>query len=579
MEFTKRKRYVSAGLIVVICTFLFFQFFYAYHLFFKEQMQLFLFSSDYFYSYSQKPAWLACYLGDFFTQFFYFRGGGPLIIAVFLGSEYFISAKVIERITKNQQSWLWGIVPVAIDWSMYLNLSYNLSSSIGFILMQLLFLLYLNYFNWKTLSFIPAILISFAGYWMAGSSIFILPILIILNPIKNKQESTTKWKILLLGIWLIPYFFTTIYLLPIKELYIFPGTKMQSILLPTGFALSIIIATIFNELIKISVLFERIIVLAIFTFLVITGFKQNANFNFEKILSLDSETYFGRPEKVIELARKYQIKNKYATYFTNIALANQKLLPEQLLDYYQPGAMGLILPVAPTETRESIVFSNEVFFLLGDMNLAQHSAMLGNTFSPFQRSSRMIKRLAEINLIIGDSVAANKYLRILNKTLFHKEWALAHEKMNRPTLKNEWLNQKRELLPKNDIIRKPNDYMGALRYLAEEKPENKTAIDYLLCSLLLNKNLKEFKTNYDKYLKPKNKPVPKVYSEALLIVLYLQKATKEEMLEYKILPQEINDFIEYTRAFNKSEGALEPLEKKFEKSYWYYYHFAKLVTN
>jgi len=310
-----------------------------------------------------------------------------------------------------------------------------------------------------------------------------------------------------------------------------------------------------------------------------TGLLRNASFKFEKILSLDSENYFGNPDKVIKLAGEYQLKSKYASYFTNIALAQQGMLPEKLLDYYQPGVMGLILPVAPTESRESIVFSNEVFFLLGDMNLAQHSAMLGNTFSPFQRSSRMIKRLAEINLVIGDSVAANKYLKLLDKTLFHHKWAQAHEKMNSSVSSNAWLNYKRSLLPENDTIRKPDDYLASLRYLAEQNSANKTAVDYLLCASLLDKDLKTFKVNYDRYVKPTNQLVPKVYAEALLIALARQGATPEETMSYGIPAQKMNDFIQYTKLFEKNEGALEPLEKRFGKTYWYYYHFAKLVTN
>jgi hypothetical protein len=538
-------------------------------------MQLFLFSFDYFYTYFHKPAWLACYLGDFITQFFYLRGGGPLVLSIVLVTEYFLLAQIIKRITRSSQSWLWAILPVTIDWALYLKLSYNLSSSVGFIFTLILFQVYLSISKGKILSYILGILISVAGYWMVGSSIFIFPVLAILNDILSNQKSTGKWKILFFIVCLSPYFFLKTYLLPIKELYIFPGTKMQTLALPLGFILVIFLATTFQKIKKYSALLAKTAVPAFFVILIFAGLSRNASFYFEKILSLDSETYFGRPGRVLELANKYQMKSKYACYFTNIALANQNLLPENLLDYYQPGSTGLILPVVPTESREAIVFSNEVFFLLGDMNLAQHSAMLGNIFSPFQRSSRMIKRLAEINLIIGDSVAANKYLRLLDKTLFHRKWAHAHEKMNQSLPNNVWLEQKRSLLPENDTIRQPNDYLGALRYLVEQKPENKIAVDYLLCAQLLNKDLKGFKSDYDKYVKPQKKAVPKIYNEALLIVLYLQNTTREETLGYRISPQKLKDFIEYTRIFDEKKGALEPLEKKFGETYWFYYHFAK----
>jgi hypothetical protein len=74
---TKKEVLIKAGSVMMfaILCIAFFQFFYPYHLFIKEQLQLFLFTSEYFISYLSKPASLASYLGDFFTQFFYLRCG------------------------------------------------------------------------------------------------------------------------------------------------------------------------------------------------------------------------------------------------------------------------------------------------------------------------------------------------------------------------------------------------------------------------------------------------------------------------------------------------------------------------
>ena len=58
-------------LLGAIASFVFFQFFYPYHLFYQEQNQLFLFSWDYITTYLDKPGWLACLTGDFLTQFYY----------------------------------------------------------------------------------------------------------------------------------------------------------------------------------------------------------------------------------------------------------------------------------------------------------------------------------------------------------------------------------------------------------------------------------------------------------------------------------------------------------------------------
>lgn len=49
---------------------IFFQGWYHYHFFFQEQNQLFLNSWSYLCTYFEKPAWLACLLGDWLTQFY-----------------------------------------------------------------------------------------------------------------------------------------------------------------------------------------------------------------------------------------------------------------------------------------------------------------------------------------------------------------------------------------------------------------------------------------------------------------------------------------------------------------------------
>jgi len=95
----KRDGFIKWGLVALfaIACIVFFLFYYPYHLFFKEQMQLFLFTSDYSLSYLYKPAALSCYLGDFFTQFFYLRGGGPVVISLTLCLEWLLISYVLKK--------------------------------------------------------------------------------------------------------------------------------------------------------------------------------------------------------------------------------------------------------------------------------------------------------------------------------------------------------------------------------------------------------------------------------------------------------------------------------------------------
>ena len=67
-----------------VACFCFFFFYYPYHLFYKEQISLFLLSDQTFYQYFPKAGWLSLLSGDFLTQYFYYIGTGPAILTLIL---------------------------------------------------------------------------------------------------------------------------------------------------------------------------------------------------------------------------------------------------------------------------------------------------------------------------------------------------------------------------------------------------------------------------------------------------------------------------------------------------------------
>lgn len=85
----------------------------------------------------------------------------------------------------------------------------------------------------------------------------------------------------------------------------------------------------------------------------------------------------------------------------------------------------------------------------------------------------------------------------------------------------------------HDILMSISDYPGVLSSLVAEYPENKQALDYLLCYYLLNENLNSFKNTFDTYYKGKFEVVPRLYEEALVQVL--SKSSDEEVAVIRYL--------------------------------------------
>jgi hypothetical protein len=577
MLISNKLHWFTTAFFLGLFTFLFFQFVYPYHLFFKEQVQLFLYTPDYFFSYLCKPAWLGCYLGDYLTQFYYLRGGGATVLSFLILIEWLLIGLTIKHLTHSKIAHLWALLPVCIDITLQCSILHEASFSVSLILTLCTFLCF-RQINVRWISICTGLIITPLTYWFSGSAAFIFPLLVILDSYKKIGTDKLLGIAMFLVILVTPFILRPLYLLTIEQAYIFPAIQKSSLLLLSSLVVVYIFASISSSFEDKHKTITLCVLGLIMAFSLVSGIAVFADFDQESEFALDSETYFGNTDKVLSLARSSNIESRNSSYYHNIALAKKGWLADSLMYHYQPAVYGLMLPVAPGEGWITIVFSNEVYFLVGDMNLAQHSAMLGNTFSTHNRSSRMLKRLSEINLVNGDTAAADKYLRILAQTRFHREWAVTRLDHGPTTTHLKLIDEKQKLVPYSDTLRKANDFCSSLSFLVNQNPKNSVALEYLLCYHLLNKDLDSFVHIYNLYAKNRQQHIPNVYQEALLIYFLRCRTSTQVIAGYELDPQIIKSFIEYTKRFDQSNGNMQALQHLYSKTYWYYYHFATIET-
>lgn len=513
----------AVGILSVGC-FLFFLLLYPHHNLLKEQMTLFLHSKDYFLSYLAKPAWLTHYIGDLLTQFYIHPAGGALIVTASLLALW-LSFRALFRAfdMRSGIASLAALIPAGIEFLFHCGLHYPLSSTFSTLLalgvLTVFFRLRSNtLYRWF---FLPVAILL---YYLAGHAIILFTAGWLLFGITHKIKRWYYTILLAVCSLSVPLLLRTIFLLPPGQAYAYPVKEPLTL---------------------------------------------NVDMTWKKILELDYESQRENWTKVLLLAQKYEMRNRIASYYTNLALSQTDLLGEWLFHFYQPGPAGLFLPVSQQSTPLTIAFSNEVFFRLGDLNMAQHSAMLGTIFSPNHRSSRLVKRLAEIHIAIGDVPAAGKYLGLLDKTLFYRKWAAAARELL--TQENIPL---REKIPTLDTVRLADDYITSLEVLLESNPANKTALDYLLCFHILNKDIPSFRDSYDKWYNPSGERIPGVYAQALIVSLFQEGADNETLIRYGIPVHVVNDFMDYTKAYEKAGGFSAALRERYDKTFWFYYHFA-----
>ncbi|MCD7977863.1 MAG: DUF6057 family protein [Tannerellaceae bacterium] len=566
---------VLAGAIFLVVCIVFFQYGYPYHLFLKEQIRLFLFTPGYFLSYFTKPAALSCLTGDFLTQFNYLRWGGPVVLGLVLLLEWILCVAVLRRFTKEYFS-LVAFFPVVMEWILHYQINYSLAETFSTIFGLLFFLFYVRIRSGKGKA-----LTGLAGilplYFLTGTGMWVFLWLMLAESIYRKGGWIYQGVCVLFAVF-IPFVFRPFYLLTYKQAFLYPATN--SLVLVPALLLAVLLVLLLNKPVRfrLTTLAGRGVVLTVLLCFLGLGTYAKANFTREKLLSLDSEAYFGNWERVYRKVTACDLPNPVATYYANLALSYRGEMGEKLMEYYQPASYGLFLNVGPESPVLNIFFSNEAFFHVGDMNMAQHSAMLGMTFLPSARSSRMAKRLAEINLVNEDIPATEKYLRMLDKTLFHRKWAAATRQMlyADPMETNLWLQVKREQRFTSDLLRKGNDHETSLKALVEHHPGNKVALNYLLSWYLLNKDIQSFGDTYDRYGKDAFPFAPRIYGEGLLIWLAGKKVPEEVLKSYKIPTHVISEFVEYTKVYEAANGQGAPLQEKYGRSYWFYYHFAQM---
>ena len=284
---------------------------------------------------------------------------------------------------------------------------------------------------------------------------------------------------------------------------------------------------------------------------------QGPDLILEKDFAVDCEYFFGNHDKVIKMVENQDRWTDQMLFFYNLAQAQRGELPDHLLKF-TPNYLGTFEKIGPDTPMLTIRNMNELYWALGDMTFTERAAMMTNVFSHNNRNVRMMRRLAECNIVSGDSLAAEKYLRILDKTLVYGKWA---ENMRQHG--KQIYREKIQMVNQRDTITISDNAHFLMMQLLNANADNTIALDYILCSNLLLKDITNFKRDYDRYCIDTGKPrLKSLYQEALCIWLAGTNAPQEEWEKYI----QRADVFQRFQQYNEQRGS--PL---FKGSYWYYF--------
>jgi hypothetical protein len=577
-------KYIPQGVFFILL-FLYFVIFNKYHILYLEQNQLFIWSLDFLKEQFSLSGGLPLYLGSFFTQFFISSWLGAFIYTLNAFAVFVLSFYIFKK--HNFENIVLSLVPVWLLVILQSNESFAFGQAVGFLLLLSYFALYVSINKSRSrYSFF------FVGwpffYLLTGGFSIPLVLLCVLHELlfrKEKIRYIITVLYVLTGV-LVPYLSAhLIFYIQPDKIFTYPVISgLHSI-----FLYALILLFVWTPLIilagflldKVKSLKNRLLpwsitkVLAGTVIIVLMAFvvyKRAYNKMTEMMLGIDHYAQQAEWNKVLKLSDRYPGYNTLVIYYTNLSLYKTGKLMDKMFNYPQIGSQGLRLK---WQRNLNLFFGGEVFSQLAYNNESIHwafEALVAKGLNP-----RSLKKLSVAFIVNGDYDIAGKYLSLLNRTIFYRKWAQQHIRyLSDPNLaeKDPEISQDLNLVVRSNFFSEV-DGMNLLDLL-KNHPENKMAYEYLLASLLLDRDLNDFakvvlNLKYYGYNR-----MPLHIEEALIFYNFYenQKIVPEG---YSFRQETINRFNDYAKIYTRLRGnreaAANELRKKYGKTYWYYLQF------
>lgn len=549
-----------------------------YRLEFKEQIGIFLLGADRIGWYLSNPAVVASVAGDWLTQF-YINGRMGALLSVLLLAAGWLGLSRFIRLSENgaRFSGLILTVPMLAEAFFLTYLNYPVSVTVGLVMSiwmacGLVRIQNQKLSRWVYMAAVPAAFVTAGGHALTMA---------LLLGMAGRRE----WKqlcALIVGI-IIMTVCGRFYNLTLNQTLLWPFC--QGYVGPSGL-LSFAQPWIILTSAVLSVIMGRIrsmgLIIGLYTFILglsLGVFRLSVKSELESIVKIGTLAYHEQWKEVKVQAQK-NLSDRYAAFYYNLCNAREGRLADDLLKgrWALPDGV-LFLSTGRGDPYLSMIYFTDALLEMGDVSQATDCALLAQTIMPGHYSTRMLRRLAQIAVVTADYDVARKYLDILMRTRNHRAWAQdLLESINTDDIPKQYLIWRSRTAPRDRFFAQ-GDIRSSLAIIAQECPDNKVAIDYLLCSNLLEKKLNTFVGLYDKYyLNSLDRivAVPDLYQEALLVNVNSRESLVETALKYRLSQDVVDKFLHFMDARSADPNVLID---EARGTYWHYLMAVKLNNN
>lgn len=554
------SKYWQAGLTLAfaLAVFLFWRFRYPSVLSYQEQLQLFLFDGDYFWERMAEPGGFARYVAEFLVQFYNSVTAGAAVIALL----FMLVQRLTWRLMRSESHYALSFIPVMMLWYAMgdenVMLTYTVALALNMLMACILAKVFLAWGYERRMLlrrlFVMLVVVPLA-YWLTGPMVLLLAV--VLMPVSV--------------VYALALMLLSAHYLPFPMLRVMLGVSYYRIPATLPYLLMVLPAVVWiiSNVVRLLPKASRVVnAVEVALAVGLLGVLADVGFDKKKYELIEYD-YLVRAKDwnaIIAKAERRTPDLPMSVSATNLALGMTNQLGERAFDFYQRGTEGLL----PKFERNfaTAQLSGEIYFHLGLINTAQRFAFEAMEAIPnYNKSARVVKRLAETNLINGQYKVAEKYLRLLEKTVFYRPWAQRTIQMlgNEKAINEHPLyGVLRQYRLQDDLLFSERELDKICGQLFIHNHQNQMATQYLLMIPLLDRDIPRF-MNYAQYVQSKMPYNPRSCQEGIAFAFMQRQQQPPQGLVNQLIRQQMIDF---ARVYSKDKNS--PELARFRNTVWYY---------
>ena len=295
----------------------------------------------------------------------------------------------------------------------------------------------------------------------------------------------------------------------------------------------------------------------------------------QPLYRLNHYAYMENWDSMLKFLSGKRLDNWLYMNYANLALAQKGQLGDMAFLFRPQGRAALMVNPSPDGVVR--MMKSDINYAVGCISEAQHQAFDAQIAFHKGVGIQTLKRLVQTNLIYGHYAVAEKYLELIEKTTFYKEWAQKYRTFlynDEAVMADAELGEKRRSLIQDNRFALVNGWTQELEDIVRMNPLNKKAMDYLGIAYLLGKEMDAFRLLLEQHYGTDALPqLPVAFQQAVLV---LDSDNESLWNEYGISQEvrnEYNRFLEWNEKNKNHPNRKRIMESEFGHTFWYYSTF------